>query len=76
MLLLLGAVEAGLGALFFRLHGDPARLRAVLGVPDGWEPIGVVALGWPAADERRPAPAAATCSTRSCTGAGGSQAGW
>jgi nitroreductase len=51
MLLLLGAVEAGLGALFFRLHGEPARLRAILGVPDGWEPIGVVALGWPAAGE-------------------------
>jgi nitroreductase len=54
MLLLLGAVDAGLGALLFRLHGDPARLRAALGVPDGWEPIGVVALGWPAAGEPTP----------------------
>jgi nitroreductase len=48
MLLLLGAVEEGLGALFFRTHGDPARLRAEFGVPPGWEPIGVVAVGWPA----------------------------
>jgi nitroreductase len=47
MLLLLGAVEAGLGALFFRLHGDPGRLRGEFGVPDGWEAIGAVALGWP-----------------------------
>ncbi len=54
MLLLLGAVDAGLGALFFRLHGDPGRLRNELGVPDGWEPVGVVALGWPAAGERVP----------------------
>jgi nitroreductase len=51
MLLLLGAVDEGLGALFFRTHGDPARLRAEFGVPDGWDPIGVVALGWPAPSE-------------------------
>ena len=48
MLLLLGAVEEGLGALFFRTHGDPDRLLAEFGVPPGWDPIGVVALGWPA----------------------------
>jgi nitroreductase len=51
MLLLLGAVEEGLGALFFRTHGEPARLRAQFGVPDNWDPIGVVALGWPAPAE-------------------------
>jgi nitroreductase len=59
MLLLLGAVEEGLGALFFRTHGDPARLLAAFGVPAGWEPIGVVALGWPApapGGGRRPRP--------------------
>lgn len=48
MLLLLAAVEEGLGALLFRLHGDPSRLRTEFGVPDGWDPIGAVALGWPA----------------------------
>jgi nitroreductase len=48
MLLLLGAVDAGLGALFFRLHGDPGRLRAEFDVPLGWDAIGAVALGWPA----------------------------
>ena len=53
MLVLLGAVDAGLGALFFRVHGDPRQLRAALGVPDGWDPIGVIALGWP---DGRPRP--------------------
>jgi nitroreductase len=56
MLLLLGAVEEGLGALFFRIHGDPHRLRMEFGVPDGWEPIGAVALGWPAPDQPLPRP--------------------
>lgn len=50
MILLLGAVEEGLGALFFGLRGDPARLRAEFGVPDGWHGIGAVALGWPSGD--------------------------
>jgi nitroreductase len=54
MLLLLGAVEEGLGALFFRLHGDPSRLRSAFGVPGGWDPIGAVALGWPAHEARQP----------------------
>jgi nitroreductase len=54
MLLLLGAVDAGLGALLFRLHGEPGPLRAALGVPDGWEPVGAVALGWPATGETGP----------------------
>ncbi len=51
MLLLLGAVEERLGALFFRTHGDPGRLRREFGVPNGWDAIGVVALGWPAPSE-------------------------
>ncbi len=50
MLLLLGAVAEGVGALYFALHGDGERLRSALGVPEGWEPIGAVALGWPAAN--------------------------
>jgi len=51
MLLLLAVVEEGLGALFFALHGQSAALLDHLGVPPGWEPIGAVALGWPAADD-------------------------
>jgi nitroreductase len=54
MLLLLGAVEEGLGALFFRTHGDPGELRAAFGVPPGWDPLGAVALGWPAPLEAAP----------------------
>lgn len=57
MLVLLGATDAGLGALFFRLHREPGELLASLGVPPGWEPIGAVALGWPAPD--RPSPSLA-----------------
>ncbi len=48
MLVLLGAADAGLGALFFRLHRDPSALLGRLGVPQGWVPIGAIALGWPA----------------------------
>lgn len=51
MLLLLGAVAEGLGALFFGLRpGAPDRLRREFAVPAGWEPIGAVALGRPAPD--------------------------
>ena len=49
--LLLGAVDAGLGALFYGLFDhEPAALVA-LGVPPGWRALGAVALGWPAAEE-------------------------
>jgi nitroreductase len=47
MLVLLAAVDEGLGALFFALHGDPGRLAAGFGVPEDWRPLGAVALGWP-----------------------------
>lgn len=48
MLVLLAAVEAGLGAWLFGLSwGEEALLRE-LGVPDGCRPIGVIGLGYPA----------------------------
>lgn len=47
-LLLLAAVEEGLGALLFSLHSDPRALLSALGVPAGWEALGAVALGRPA----------------------------
>lgn len=51
MLVLLAAVEEGLGAWLYGIfHGEETVLRD-LGVPDGCRPIGVVALGYPAADE-------------------------
>lgn len=51
MTLLHGAVEAGLGALFFGIFRKEERLLAELGVPAGIRPIGAVALGHPAPDE-------------------------
>ena len=52
MLLLLAAEEAGLGALLFALHADPRPWLRGLGVPDDWQPLGAVALGWPAGVRR------------------------
>ncbi len=47
--LLLGAVEAGLGACFFGVFRNEAEVLAALGVPQGWRALGTVALGHPAA---------------------------
>ena len=49
--LLLGAVDAGLGACFFGLFDHEPAVFAELGVPDGWRALGTVALGHPAPDE-------------------------
>lgn len=49
--LLLGAVDAGLGACFFGLFDHEAAVLSELGVPDGWRALGTVALGHPAPDE-------------------------
>jgi nitroreductase len=51
MLMLLTAVDAGVGALFF-VVADPDHVRATFGVPDGFEPVGALAVGYPAADDR------------------------
>lgn len=47
---LLGAVDEGLGALFFGLFEHERTVLDALGVPRGWRAPGVVALGWPAPD--------------------------
>lgn len=49
--LLLAAVDAGLGALFYGLFEHEGEALAALGVPEGWRALGAVALGWPAEDE-------------------------
>lgn len=49
LLMLLTAVDAGLGALFFGI-ADPVAFRAAFGVPDAFEPIGAIAIGYPAPD--------------------------
>jgi nitroreductase len=45
--LLLGAVDAGLGALLFGLFAQEAAVRAALGIPEDRDVVGVVALGHP-----------------------------
>jgi nitroreductase len=46
LLILLAAVDEGLGAVFFGLT-DLASFRARFGVPDAWTPIGAIAVGHP-----------------------------
>lgn len=53
MLILLAAVDEGLGAWYFGIfHGEEELLR-YLGVPEGLRPVGAVALGYPSERERR-----------------------
>lgn len=46
MVMLLSAVDAGVGALFFAAF-DPESLATEFGIPDEFKPTGVVALGYP-----------------------------
>lgn len=55
LLMLLTAVDEGLGALFFGIL--PHRVdgfRTAFGVPDEYQPIGALAIGYPAPDEPSP----------------------
>ena len=55
LLMLLTAVDEGLGALFFGIF--PARMerfREAFGVPDAYTPIGAIAIGYPLPDEPSP----------------------
>jgi nitroreductase len=55
MILLLAAVDAGLGACFFGVPTEKwDALRAAFAVPPGLRPIGVVSMGHPAPDARSP----------------------
>jgi len=54
LLMLLTAVDDGLGACFFGI--PPERLdafRAAFGVPEGFRPVGCVSVGYPGSDDRR-----------------------
>jgi nitroreductase len=53
MLVLLSAVDAGLGALFFAVF-HPDAVRRAFGVPEAYEPVGVIAVGYPLPDEPSP----------------------
>ncbi|MBV9581622.1 MAG: nitroreductase family protein [Chloroflexi bacterium] len=48
LLMLLTAVDAGLGALFFGMPPEKVpSLRATFGIPEQYAPIGTVAVGYP-----------------------------
>lgn len=53
MLVLLTAVDAGLGALFFAVF-HPDAVRHAFGVPETHEPVGAIAVGYPLPDEPSP----------------------
>ena len=55
MLILLTAVEAGLGALFAGIAHGEAELLTHFGVPDTFRPIGVIHLGYPTDDDAQSA---------------------
>ncbi len=55
LLMLLGAVDEGLGACFFGIPPDRlATFREAYGVPQAYTPIGALAIGYPAPDRRSP----------------------
>lgn len=51
--LMLAAAELGLGSLWFTFF-DPAKMRAVLGVPENLEFAGVIPLGTPVSEPKAP----------------------
>jgi nitroreductase len=57
LLILLTAVDEGLGALFFGIFPERMpRFREAFGVPDGYVPIGAIAVGWRDAGGDEPSP--------------------
>jgi nitroreductase len=54
MLVLLSAVDAGLGAFYFSVGPTSREIPAfclALGIPEGHHPIGAIAIGYPAKDD-------------------------
>jgi nitroreductase len=55
LLMLLGAVDEGLGACFFGVPPEALEtFRGAFGVPETYTPIGALAIGHPAPDRRSP----------------------
>lgn len=53
LLILLGVVDNGLGALFFSM-ADATDLKAEFGIPEPYDPVGGIALGYRAQDAPSP----------------------
>ncbi|NEK58566.1 nitroreductase family protein [Geodermatophilus sabuli] len=54
LLVLLTAVDEGLGACFFGVPGDRVdAFRAAFGVPEAYRPVGCVSVGYPGPGDRR-----------------------
>jgi nitroreductase len=55
LLMLQTAVDEGLGACFFGVYAERVEaVRAEFGIPAGYQPVGVVSIGYPAQDRRSP----------------------
>lgn len=53
LMMLLTAVEEGLGACFFGVPGGRvSALRAAFGIPEEYTPVGAITVGYPAPNER------------------------
>jgi len=52
MLLLLAAVNEGLGSAFIGVPNDPTQLNPLLGIPTEYLAVGIVLLGHPAPDKK------------------------
>ena len=76
MILLLAAEDAGLGALFFGVFKGERELRRALGVPQGLELLGALALGYPAEPEKSEGYGSKRGTTRSPAGADHRRGGW
>ena len=53
LLILLGVVEQGLGACFVGAY-DPVEVAKILGLPDHVRPVGLITIGYPAEQPRKP----------------------
>lgn len=54
LLMLLAAVDEGIGACFFGLFPDDSRVRHAFGVPEGYRAVGAMTFGYPAPDVLSP----------------------
>lgn len=65
LLMLLTAVDEGLGALFFGIFNVDG-FRSAFGVPEMWTPIGAIAIGYPAPSRKSPSLARGRKSAKAC----------